>query len=92
MHKVLYFFEANPFIDSVSVKSESSLGLESHFHADYNFQTRQIGNYKSGQWQFGNHVLISRYFLSRVDPGNCSYEHLTDDPDVVFVNNKDKMG
>ena len=41
-------------------KTSGYLGLESHFHADAGCQTRQIYNYKTVQWQVGNHVLINR--------------------------------
>ena len=41
-------------------KTSGYLGLESHFHADAGCQTRQIYNYKTDQWQVGNHVLINR--------------------------------
>ena len=40
-------------------KASDYLGLESHCHADHNCQTRQIGYYKSDQWQVSNHVLNS---------------------------------
>ena len=40
-------------------KASDYLGLESHFHANHNCQTRQIGYYKSDQWQVRNHVLNS---------------------------------
>ena len=40
-------------------KVSDYLGLESHFHADHNCQTRQLGNYKSDQWQVSNQVLNS---------------------------------
>ena len=41
-------------------KTSGYLGLESHFHADDGCQTRQIYNYKTDQWQVGNHMLINR--------------------------------
>ena len=43
--------------NSVAVPGICYLGLESHFHADANCQTRQIDNYKRDQWQLGKHVL-----------------------------------
>ena len=45
------------------------LGLESHFHVDHNCQTCQMHIYKSGQWQYGSHVIISHYFLKQGRPG-----------------------
>ena len=42
-------------------KASNYLGLESHFRADHNCQTRQIVYYKSDQWQVSNDVLNSFY-------------------------------
>ena len=70
--EVFLFFSDERAAKRRERKTSGYLGLESHFHADAGCQTRQIYNYKTDQWQIGNHVLNNRP-LGITNQANQSY-------------------
>lgn len=81
LHALLLIFEYSTDISykiyfsvlvNCGLKREENLwylGLESLFHADHNCQTCQMHIYKSDQWQYSSHVIISHCFLKQGRPG-----------------------